>query len=187
MRLFRTLLVGGATLVAAGALYAFQEGMPAMPMIKPTAEHAILEQLAGEWDATMKMDFPGVQPSKGTMSTKLGMNGLWLVGDYKTDNFMGSPFTGHALTGYDPEKGKYVGTWIDSMTMALGVQEGTYDAATKTLTMESKGLDPMSGEEVTMKMVTKVQDKDHHTFEMYSPGPDGSDMLALTIEYVRKK
>ena len=42
--------------------------------------------------------------------------GFWLLLDYKGD-FGGMKFEGKGATGYDPNKKKYVSTWVDSMRL----------------------------------------------------------------------
>src|ERR1700752_4709987 len=55
---------------------------------QPGPEHAQLRKAAGVWDATVEMsEAPGKQPtiSKGTETSTLIANGLWLVTDFKAD------------------------------------------------------------------------------------------------------
>ena len=51
----------------------------------------------------------------------------------------GTTFEGRGVTAWDGAKKKYVGAWTDSMSPGMGVSEGTYDAATKTLTSFMEG------------------------------------------------
>jgi hypothetical protein len=115
----------------------------------------------------------------------MGPGGFWLITDFKGD-FMGTPFTGHGTAGYDPIKGKYVSTWVDSMSPGLNVGESTYDAASKTMTGTMDGLD-MSGRPTKSKVVSMWKADGSRVFEMYSRGPDGKDALAMRITYTKKK
>lgn len=177
--------VSVAALAAAPALA--QEGMPPTP--KPGPEHQILQQDAGAWDATVEMWMaPGQPPavSKGTETNTLCCGGLWLYTDFNSD-MMGAPFQGHGVMGYDPAKKKYVGTWVDSMSVALSVMENTYDAATKTMTGFMEGPDP-SGKMIKMKMVNEWKDAgETRVFTMSMPGPDAKDVPTMRITYKRKK
>ncbi len=173
-----TIVLTGLTL-AAGALgaSALQEGMA------PAArgpEHAVLKRLAGNFDA--EVDFSGSK-SKGSQTTKLAMNDLWVVSDF-TGTMMGDPFTGHEVLGYDPNKKKYVACWVDSMTPSMTLTEGTWDEATQTLTLSGDSHDPMGGK-VLMVNKVKVTDDDHHVFTMHMGSADEPAMM--TITYVRKK
>jgi hypothetical protein len=159
---------------------------PAPPKVGP--EHAQLRKEAGVWDATVEMsEAPGQKPqiSQGTETATLIANGLWLVSDFKAD-FGGQPFEGHGVTGYDPAKKKYVGTWVDTWSTALGTSEGTFDPATKKSTAYMDAPD-MTGKMIKMKMETEWKDDDTRVFTMWSPGPDGKSFPGLKITYKRRK
>lgn len=122
------------------AVWAFKNA--AAPSLADDPTELALE--VGTWDADCKMwEGPDAEPFpfKGTeVNTMLG-GSTWVVGDFKSD-FSGQEFRGHSQTGYDPEKKKVVGTWIDTMSTHMVVYEGTYDAATKTRTVEFDNVDP---------------------------------------------
>jgi hypothetical protein len=138
---------------------------------KPGPHHEHLKAFVGTWDAVVKM---GDNESKGVETCTLTMGGLWLVQDFESE-FMGAPFRGHGVSGYDSAKKKYVGVWTDSMTDALMISEGTCDGSGKTFTHESQ----FQGDK--FKEVAEIQDKDHRTFKMYK-----GDELVMTISYVRR-
>ena len=163
--------VAGA-LVAAPAVRA-QDGP------KPGAEHAILKKLEGTWDATMKF---GDMSSKGTMVYKMELGGLWLVGTFDGE-FAGTKFAGKGLDSYDPAKKKYVGIWVDSMTTSPMTSEGTFDAATKTMTMNGQATGP-DGKPTKSKSVTQFKDDDTVVMSMWM-GDDKDAMFVIT--YKRKK
>lgn len=144
-----------------------------------TAEHALLEQMVGTWNAEVKA---GDAVEKGTNVARLGMGGLWLTSDFD-GQLMGAPFQGHQILGWDPEKKKYVGCWVDSMASALTLTEGTWDATRKSLTMESLEPDPMTGQK--MLNVSHFESHDKHVFTMY-PGSLEAPPI-MTITYTRKK
>lgn len=157
-----------------------QSQQPMQP--KPGAEHAVLKQFEGTWDATMEM---GGQKSKGTMVFKMDLGGLWLVYDFKGE-FGGAPFQGRGMDTYDLAKKKYVSVWADSMMTSPMVSEGSFDKAGKVMTMVGEAPDP-SGKVAKMKSVTEIKDKDTILFTMNGPGPDGKEGVMFTITYKRKK
>src|SRR3954466_13607359 len=77
---------------------------------KPGPEHEVLKKMVGDWDLTMK--FAGME-SKGKVTYKMGLGGLWLVSDLESD-LLGSKFYGHGMDTYDAGSKKYVSLWIDS-------------------------------------------------------------------------
>src|SRR5262245_60540422 len=113
-------------------------GVRAQEGDKPGPEHAALKKLEGTWDATVKG--PGGE-SKGTMTWKTTLGGLWLSADFKGD-FGGMQFAGHGMTGYDPRKKKYVDYWFDSMSASSMTFEGNYEKDKKTLVMVGEGPGP---------------------------------------------
>lgn len=150
---------------------------------KPGPEHEKLKELVGTWDAVMDMNG---QKSKAVATYKSICSGMWLASDFEGELGEGIKFQGHGLDGYDLNKKKYVGVWIDSMESAPMQFEGNYDPKTKLLVMtgESRGPD---GKPQKVKNTTETKDKDHFTFRMYMIQPDGSEQLAFSIDYTRRK
>lgn len=155
---------------------------------RPGKEHELLKSLTGKWNATFQLTVPGAPPTK-SKATEVGeqLSGLWVVSRYDDPDMLGSAFAGVQLLGYDPAKKKYVGTWVDSQTASMTVQEGVYDEASKTLTLLSDGLDPMTGQQATVKSVIHWSDADHRSVSMLAPGADGKDFEIFHIDYERAK
>lgn len=160
---------------------------PDMPMAKPGPEHALLARDVGTWDATVEMRMaPGDKPqaSKGLEQSRL-LGGLWLITDFKSE-IMGQPFEGRGVLGYDPGKKKYVGTWVDSMSLSISPSEASYDATTRTLSGWMEGPD-MSGKIVRSRETTVWKNDDTRVFTIYSTTPDGVEFPGLQITYTRRK
>ena len=184
----RFLIAASALLVIAPAIVAQdQKAAPAaaseasMAMPKPGPEHMQLAKAEGMWDASISS--MGMPASKGTSEMKMSLNGFWLTETFKGD-MGGMAFEGHSVTGYDPNKQKYVSTWIDNMSPNLYVFEGTFDQKTRTLTMLGEGFDQMSGKVVKMKNLTIHKDANTVVFEMYHID-GGNEVKMMTITYTR--
>ena len=95
------------------------------------------------------------------------------------------PFEGMQLMGYDNIKKKHVSVWIDSMSTGITQMEGTYDEATKTLTMTGQTDDPIAGP-TKMRSVTREVSKDKCVMEMYQTGPDGKEQKCMEVTYTRE-
>jgi len=160
-------------LLAAPAVRA-QEGA------KPGPEHETLKKIVGTWDTTMKM--MGMPESKGVATYKMDLGGLWLASTFEGD-MGGTKFSGRGFDSYDAGKKKYVGVWFDSMTTSPMVMEGTYDKASKTMTMtgDAPGMD---GKMAKHKIVTVMPDDNTMNFAMYVGDVKEP---AFTIVYKRKK
>ena len=141
----------------------------ARPCPSPAPSTRCSRRTSATWDATVEMFMaPGAPPalSKGTETVTM-MGGFWQLSEFKSE-MMGQPFEGRGTMGYDPAKKKYVGTWVDTMTPGYYTVEGTYDAATKTLTGVMEGPDP-SGQVAKTKETTVWKDADTRVFTMYAP------------------
>jgi hypothetical protein len=157
----------------------------AQEMPKPGPEHQKLASYAGKWNCAIEMMGQDGKPvaSKGTMSARVALGGLWLIEDFEA-TMMGGPFSGHGINGYDPAKGKYVSTWFDSWSTSPFALEGSFDKEGKVLTMTGMG-PGMDGKPVKHTLVTTDKDANTRVFEMSMPGPDGKDMKMVTITYTR--
>ncbi len=188
----RILILSAAAgaLLATGTLFAFQDGAE-MPTAKAGAEHKVLERFVGEWSTTFKMApmAPGMPPveTHGTEKARLAMNGLWVISDYDDPQFMGMGFSGHSVFGYDTEKRKYVGAWVDSMTASITPSEGVWDEAQKTMTLTMMGKDPMTGQPSQQKSVVRFHDDGSRTERMTLKGADGKENEFFTIDYKKRK
>lgn len=205
----RTILLAACVLFAVAALagsvaWALQQqggegreggGMDPAMMAKwtefmtPGPAHEVLNQKIGKWSMVVKAFEPGAaEPTESTATTEA----KWILGgryveDHTEGSFMGMPFRGMGLTGYDNLKKKYVGMWIDNMGTGLLLAEGDYDAATKTFTYASQGPDVMAGEYVPMRSVEKIISADHWIMQMFRPGPDGEEYMSMEMHYTRQK
>jgi hypothetical protein len=158
------------------------------PTLTPSKEHEGLAHEVGVWDGESSMwTSPDSEPvkSKGVETNKL-MGKFWLLSEFVGD-MMGEKFEGRGVTGYDPLKKQYVGTWVDTMVPFVFTLSGTYDEATHTLTMTMEGIDAMTGKPSKWKSVTVYTSDDTKTFELHVPGEDGKLWKMMEIKYTRRK
>jgi hypothetical protein len=155
-------------------------------MEKPGKHHKHLEMMAGTWDVKSIFHFsPGrVIEMNGVEIAKMQPNGFWLITDF-SGKFMGTPFNGHAVMGYETHKKKYIGTWADSFGSALITTTGTCSKNGKVTTMIGKGYDPMQKREIKYKQVYKVRDANNRTFHMYDV-QGGDELLIMESVYQRR-
>ena len=154
----------------------------------PGAQHKWMAAYAGEWDADIKMWMDPSQPpttSKGSSTNTMIMGGRYM--EYKfTGDFMGMPFEGQGVMGYDNAAQKFFSTWCDSMSTGLMYMEGTLDEKTNTLTSVGESVDPLTKKTCQTKEITKYISKDQHVMEMYMV-TDGQEVKMMEITYTRKK
>ena len=137
-------------------------------MEKPGEHHKHLKMMAGTWDVKSKFHMvPGQTiEMNGVEIAKMQSGGFWLISDF-SGKFMGEPFHGHAVMGYEAHKKKYIGTWADSFGSVLVTTTGTCSKDGKVTTMIGKGYDPMQKREITYKQVYKIKDANTRTYHMY--------------------
>lgn len=158
---------------------------------QPLPEHKTLAADEGTWDATIKMYTagPDAEPavSKGSEVNEVLPGGLWVISRFEGE-FAGAKFFGRGQFGYDPVKKKYVGTWLDSMSTALSVLEGEYDAETKTMTFTGDGFDPVQKVKFSQKMVTKSKDDGTRVFTLYMKFEgQPAEAKFMEITYTKRK
>jgi hypothetical protein len=153
---------------------------------KPGKEHELLKKFEGEWDLTAKfMMEPGKEPvpSKGKESCKLILGGLFLVTTHESELF--GKFSGHGVMGYDLQKKKYAGSWVDSLNTAMYLVEGTLEG--NVLTERMEGTEPGTGAPLKMRLIHDLKDADHRVTRFFMTFPDGKEVETGSISYQRRK
>jgi Protein of unknown function (DUF1579) len=165
------------------------ETKPECPMsAKPQKEHDWLHQLVGEWtcegEAVMGPD--KVQKWKATEVVR-SVGGMWVVGEGTGEMPDGSPSTTLITLGFDPQKGRYVSTFVASMMTHMWVYEGSLDAAEKVLTLDTEG-PGMSPEAPSAKYqdIVELKSTDERTLTSRILGEDGQWLQIMTATYRRK-
>jgi heme-degrading monooxygenase HmoA len=151
------------------------------------AQHAWLHQLVGEWEATSEAAAePGGEPTTWTFRESThSLGGLWIVTEGSAE-YEGQPFRSRMTLGYDPNRGEFVGTWVDTIQTTMWTYVGQLDAEQHVLTLEAEGPafdDP--------QQTTRYRDQ----IELVGPGhkrmissaqaPDGSWTVFMTMEALR--
>jgi hypothetical protein len=154
----------------------------------PGAAHEKLKATEGSWNTVTKQwHDPASQPTetKGTCERKWIMDGRFLEEHY-TGDFMGMPFHGMGIVGYDNVQKKYVTSWIDNMGTGILLSTGTCDESGKIFNYTGELADPMTGKMQKMRSVMKIVDDKTHVFEIYGPGEEGKEFKMLEITHTKK-
>lgn len=153
----------------------------------PGPEHEKLASMAGDWSIEVRMWMePGAEPIvlPSTAHREMILGGRVLVEEVEGE-FMGAPFAGHAMSGYDNVTGKWWGTWVDNQSTGVMVSEGTWDAEGKVGTYRMSHVDPTTGEVAETKGITRILSADHEVHEMWEER-DGESFKSMELEYRRK-
>lgn len=166
-----------------------QEMQAMMAAATPGPHHAELMKSAGTYDVSVKTMMPGVPPteSKGTATIEGILDGRFIVESMKSPNFMGGPWEGRGIYGYDNTTKKHVGTWCDSWGTMLMNMEGTCDGSCKVVTLTSNFVDPATKTTKTMKAVSKEISADEFVLELSDVEKGGKETKMMEINYKRKK
>jgi hypothetical protein len=179
-------LAGFVVLALAGTAASEPPDLSKLP--KPQKEHEWLQQLVGDWETDVEMYLePGKPPLKGKGTEKAqSLGGFWIVEEFSC-TFMGTPMKGIITLGYDPEKKKYVGTAVDSMTSHMWKYEGVVDSTGKVLTLETSGPCPREpGKTFKFKETIEFKSKDERVFTSMMQEADGKWTTAVIMNARRK-
>jgi hypothetical protein len=158
--------------------------------IEPQKEHQWLQKLVGKWtcegEATME---PGKPPAswKATESVR-SLGGLWFPAEGQGEMPGGGSSTTLMTFGYDPQKKRYVGTFIASMMTHLWVYDGVLDAAGRVLTLDTEGPDfSAEGKMAKYEDVIEFKSDDYRVLTSHMLGDDGVRHVIMTAHYRRTK
>ncbi|MBM4172263.1 MAG: DUF1579 domain-containing protein [Ignavibacteria bacterium] len=159
-----------------------------MESIQPGPMHKMMAKMVGDWNTVMKMVDPmsgQEMNSEGTAKFELMLGGRYMKSVHNS-NMMGMPFEGVGIDAYDNIAKEFVSIWIDNMGTGIMVLKGQYDEKTNLLNFTGEGLDPMSGQTVKYRSVSKWVNDDLTVFDMFITS-GGQEMKMFTMEYKRKK
>jgi hypothetical protein len=195
MKKLFALLIAAMFVISSHNLFAQEEesGMDPNMMkawqeyITPGANHELLAKMVGEWkteiSSWMAPDAPpSITEGKSVYESILGGRYIQSV---ETSTFMGMPFEGRAISGYDNASKKFFTYWIDNMGTGVLAAEGSYDEASKTLTYIGSGMS-FNGEYKTRELIKWMSD-DEIMFTMYMEEGGKPEMKMMEIKYTRIK
>lgn len=152
-------------------------------------EHQWLQKLVGEWTCKIEAKTGGDRPpekSTGIENVR-SLGGLWVVAEGQGE----MPGCGAATTmmtiGYDPQKQRYIGSWVGSMMTYLWLYDGELDASKNILTLNSEGPSMADdGKMAKYKDVIEFKSDNHRVMTSHVLGDDGKWHQFMTANYQRK-
>jgi hypothetical protein len=155
----------------------------------PQKEHHWLDRLVGDWTFEAEAGEPGSQPEKaGGTETVRSLGGLWTLAEAQGELPGGGIGTSLMTLGYDPQRKRYVGTWVGSMMAHLWIYEGTLDETTGVLTLDSEG-PGMDGDGLLAKYRDTIEfrSNDHRVLTSHVLDEEGEWQPFMTADYRRLK
>jgi hypothetical protein len=143
----------------------------------------------GTWTEEITMwKSPSAAPTKSTAKVT---NTMIMGGRYQESKhvgtFEGKPFEGTSILAYDNAKKVFQNTWIDNMGTGIMYMEGTWDDSTKTIHFNGKCVDPMSGQDMSVRQDFTIVDDNTQKMQMYMTSPGQPEMKSLEITLKRTK
>lgn len=161
-----------------------------MELPKPEQQHQWLHKLVGDW--TYESSCPGGPGEPETKFTgtervrKLGE--LWVLCEGHAEMPGGGAGDMLMTLGYDPQKSRFVGTWVGTMMTNLWVYDGELDAAQRVLTLNSDGPDFSNpGKMAKYQDIIEFINDDYRTLTTRTPDPDGNWQEFMKAHYRRKR
>ncbi len=158
--------------------------------VEPQKEHQWLQKLVGEWTCEAEAEMgPGKPPEKSSMIEKVrSLGGLWILAEAEGE----MPGCGHATMmmtlGYDPQRKRYVGTWIGSMSTHMWVYDGALDGGETGLALDAEGPSMAGdGKMAQYRDVIEFRSNDHRVLTSHMLGDDGKWQQFMTANYRRTR
>lgn len=159
---------------------------PAAAEVGP--EHRWLQRLVGEWAAEGEMPDAPPEAEGAFSAVEVGR----AIGDYWVllEGAGKMPGCGDVVTvmtlGYDPARGRFVGTWVGSMMSTLWIYDGSLDPATDTLTLQAEGPSfDQPGKTAQYRDVISLAGDDRRTLTSFVQGDDGGWTQFMQAHYRR--
>ena len=152
----------------------------------PGTEHARLASRQGRWAVDGRFwNEPGDEPTPmpATAEVEVWLDGRYVVETFESD-FMGMPFEGRLLQGYDNVRERYWCIWIDSMSTGQWTSFGR-QTAPGVVEYEGVSYDVLTPAGRPTRMQTIDDNDGTYTMRMYDTTPEGEEFLSMELTYSR--
>jgi hypothetical protein len=149
---------------------------------QPGAHHDHLATFAGTWQAESKFWMePSADPtvSPATIEYKMIMGGRYLEETISSD-FMGQPFTGRGLYGFNNVTGEVQAVWIDDTSTGIFLYSGSISDDGTEIRLNGKYKDPVTGDWRENRSVMRISKDNIHYVSYEMDGGDEWKMMEIT-------
>ena len=158
--------------------------------VAKTKEHAWLQRIVGEWTGEGTAEMGPGQPTQtfNVEESVRPIGDVWIQGEGRGKMPDGTPSTTLVTLGFDPDRKRFVGTFIGSMMTYLWIYDGALDRSERILTLNAEG-PSMAGDGKMAKYqdIVEVKDEDHRTLSSQILMPDGTWTKIMTAHYRRRR
>lgn len=155
---------------------------------QPQQEHQWLQKLVGEWRYEHEAPTGPDQPPTTFTGTETvrSIGDVWVSCEAQGDMHCVGPSTTVMTLGFDPQKGRFVGTFLGSMMTYLWVYEGELDRDRNRLVLSAEGPDfAVPGKMGKYRDIIEFKSDDHRVLTSELLDDDGNWQLFMTGEYRR--
>jgi hypothetical protein len=155
--------------------------------IEPTSEHAWLKRMLGDWTYEHVCPTePGAEPMRlRGRETVRALGDLWIHGEARGEMPGGGEAHMVLTVGFDPGRGRFVGTWVGSMMTHLWIYEGWLEGD-NTLILEATGPRwDQSGKTARFRDITEFKGPNQRAFRAMMQQEDGSWHQIMSATYHR--
>ncbi len=152
----------------------------------PGPQHEMLASYVGNWAVDGKMWMaPGTDPMPmvATAKTESLMGGRYIVEAFKSD-FMGQPFEGRLVQGYDNITGKFWSMWSDSMSTGYSISHGT-ETSPGHIEYVGTATDILTPSGRSVRMTTTDNGDGTYTMRMYDTREGTEEFQVMELNYKR--
>ena len=154
----------------------------------PGKIHKILASLEGTWKANGKTWPMGQeQPMEGTSVNKLVNGGRQLHQTFDCPSFMGQPFTGTTVMGYDQIMKRLEAAEWNSMSTSITKYEGAVSEDGKTMTLHGLWEGPVPMGTMKTKTVIQIDNENCYTYTRYGNHPQMGEYKEVELKFLRAK
>lgn len=155
---------------------------------EPVEQHAWLRRWVGDWTFESECPGePGAEPMRtGGREVVRAVGDLWIVGEGEGEMPGGAgTYTARLTVGFDPKKGRFVGSWVGSMMTYLWVYDGWLEG--DELTLEAEGDSFAEPGKVTKyRDITTLVSDDERRFRSEMLDPKGEWQQIMSAVYRRE-
>ncbi len=158
---------------------------------QPQAQHQWLHRLIGQWSfegaCSVGDDKPPMQSSGKEIVRSLG--GLWTIGEGESSMPDGDVGRSIMTLGYDPKRGRFVGSFVASMMDHFWKYDGILDATGSKLDLHTEGPDFTGASTELIPYIDTIEfiSDDHRTLTSKVRLADGTWKQIMEGHYRRLK
>lgn len=153
---------------------------------QPSPQHELLLRKVGVWDVQCSYF---VAPDEDPLRVE-GIDRVQAIGQYWTESHFevtisGFEVSGRAISGYDPERNCFVGSWCDSSNPYLYLYEGQLHDDGETLELSGDNIDPHTRQLVKYRSVELIRD-DERRLSLFLEAKSNQEIKIFEYNYSRR-